>query len=81
MNDTGRVCKKTVIEVLRAHGVDVSVQGSTDGTMILAKGEVLETRVIPDEVGKKLLHYFERTFNVPLHHFYNPHMVPNTRVS
>jgi hypothetical protein len=75
MDDTGKVCKKTVIEVLRCHGVDVSPQeDSDDGTMILAKGDVLETRVIPDEVGKKLLHYLERTFQVPIYHFYNPHM-------
>jgi hypothetical protein len=77
MNDTGKVCKKTVLEVLQAHGVGVSKQeGATDGTMVLAKGEILETRVIPDEVGKKLLHYFERRFKVPLHHFYNPLMAP-----
>jgi hypothetical protein len=55
----------------------VSLQeGATDGTMVLAKDNVLETRVIPDEVGKKLLHYFERQFKVPIHHFYNPLMVP-----
>ena len=77
MNDTGKVCKKTVIDVLRAHGVDVSMQdGAGDGTMILAKGDYLETRVIPDDVGKKLLHYFERHFGVPLHHFYNPNIAP-----
>ena len=80
MTDTGKVYKKTVVDVLRAHGVGVSMQdGATDGSMVLAKGEVVETRIIPDEVGKKLLHYFERRFEVPLHHFYNPLMAPDVK--
>jgi hypothetical protein len=74
---TGNVCKKTVIEVLKAHGVGVSMQeNSTDGTVVLAKDDLLETRIIPDECGKRLLQYFQRRFNVPIHHFYNPLMAP-----
>lgn len=77
---TGRVCKKTVLEVLHAHRVGVSPQeGATDGTMTLAKGDILETRVVPDDVGKKLLQYFARRFKVPIHHFYNPLMAPEVK--
>jgi hypothetical protein len=85
MNDTGKVCKRIVLEVLRYHDVDVSLQqDSNDGTMIFAKGSILETRVMPEEVGKKMLHYLGRTFGVPIHHFYNPDMamdIKNKKVS
>jgi hypothetical protein len=80
MSDTGKVVRKTVIEVLRAYGVEVSPQESApNGMMTLSQGDVLDSRIIPEEVGKKMLHYLERKFQIPLHHFYNPHLAPETK--
>jgi len=77
MQNMGEVIRETVIDVLRAHHVEVSPQSdSPDGMMILAKGDKLESRIIPKRASKKLLQYFARTYNVPIHLFYNPQMIP-----
>ena len=40
--------------------------------MVLEKGDRIEDRRIPNPVGRRLLHYFQRHFDVPIHYFYNP---------
>lgn len=71
MTDIGDVPRKT----LRANGVDVSFQeGGESNMMILAKGDILEVRRIPERVKKKSLHYLSRTFDIPIYIFFNPLM-------
>lgn len=74
MSDT--VIRSTVIDVLRLSGVEVQEEeDGPPGMMILAKGDYIETRDIPADCGTKLLHYLARKFDVPIHHFFNPHMI------
>ncbi|MGA2991950.1 MAG: hypothetical protein ABSD88_15860 [Candidatus Korobacteraceae bacterium] len=78
MTDIGDVAKSVVIEVLRAHGVEVSEQQDGEpGMMLLVKGDLLEVRDIPERASKRLLQYFSRTYKIPIHHFYNPQMLPD----
>ena len=78
MANTGAVKRDIVIMVLRAHGVDISQQESGPGGMlVLAKDELVEARILPDDVGRRLLQYLQRKFRVPVHHFYNPLMAPS----
>ena len=43
--------------------------------LVLAKGDVIDTRRIPEIVRKKLLWRFQYKFGVPIARFYNPHGV------
>lgn len=77
MDEWGYVNRSVVIDVLRRNGVDVSRDESGPaGMVILAKGDHIESRSIPAEVSRRMLHYFQRRFGVPIHHFYNPLMAP-----
>lgn len=77
MTDAGNVVRSVVIDALRAHGVEVSEQQDGDpGMMLLVKGDLMEVREIPERASKKLLQYLSRTYAIPIHHFYNPHMLP-----
>jgi len=73
--ESGEVPAKTVLEVLRSHGVEIS-EPDQDGMVVLAKGDKLESRRVPPYASKKLLQYFSRQYEIPIHHFYNPDMVP-----
>ena len=57
MSETGEVARDVAIMVLRANGVDVSQQADgPQGTLVLAKGDVVEARPLPDRLGRQLLH-------------------------
>jgi hypothetical protein len=75
MHDIGEVSRATFI-VLKAHGVGVSDKG--DGVWLLVKQGIIETRFLHNDVSKKTLHYFQRKFDIPIHHFYNPQMATGT---
>ncbi len=73
MSDPGEVARAIVIRVMRSHGVTVTSQeDGPEGMMILAKGDKLEAKKIPQKCGRKLLHYLSRNYGVPVHIFYNP---------
>lgn len=72
MVEDGSVSKAVAIEVLRNCGVDVSPQN--DGMMILAKGQHVESMYIPEQTGRRLLHYFGRKFDIPIRYFYHPEL-------
>ncbi len=38
---------------------------------VFEKGTIVEAHRLPDPVGRKLIHYLARTFDVPIHLFYN----------
>ena len=62
-----------MIDVLERHGVEVSCENDM---FILIKGDKIDARRIPAEVPRRVLQYFKRLFDVPVHHFYNPLMAP-----
>lgn len=49
------------------------------GKATLAKDDRLETIVLPQEVGMRLLQYLKRHYGVPIHQFYNPEMIPGRK--
>lgn len=73
MADNGEVDRTTVLIVLQANGIEITQQkdGPT-GMMVLVKGEIMECRRIPARCGRRVLHYFDRVFKVPIHQFYHP---------
>jgi hypothetical protein len=73
----GAVDRDTVIKVLMASGVVISVQhyGTAPSMLVLSKDGYFESREIPLVVHKRLLHYFKRKFGVEIKHFYNPHLI------
>jgi hypothetical protein len=78
-DDSSYVRRATVIDILQRHGVEVSCDEggpSGPGMMILIKGDKIDSRKMPDEVSRPVLHYLARLFNIPIHHFYNPFMAP-----
>jgi len=73
--DTGEVSRTIVLEVLSNNGVKVTPKkGDRSGMLVLEKGGRIEDRRIPERVGRRLLQYFQRQFDIPIHHFYNPGM-------
>lgn len=72
------VDRPTVIAVLRKHGVEVSFITGQKDTALLVKGEIIEVKILDNRVGRRMLHYLGRKFSVPVHHFWNPLMVPNS---
>jgi hypothetical protein len=69
----GTVDRKTVLQVLRASGVDVSEDpDKRSNTVTLAKEDILECIALPQLVGRQMLHYLSRKFRVHIYHFYNP---------
>ena len=77
MGDPGEVDRKTVIRILQANGVKVSPQENGEADMmVLAKDDKVEARRIPSKVGRRTLQYFQRSYGVPIHQFYNPLMAP-----
>jgi hypothetical protein len=76
MADDGIVPRAVVIEVLRRNGAEVLEQPDKADMFLVVKGRAFEVIAIPEECGRKLLHYLSRKFTTPIHHFYNPLMAP-----
>ena len=78
MGEEGNVHRETVIKVLRLQGVGVSKQVDGPSNMfVLAKGERLEALELPQAVGRQMIHYLARHYDVPIHYFYHPEMAAN----
>jgi hypothetical protein len=71
----GYVKREIVIDVLRAHGVDVSLREGTTDMWVLAKDKIIEVHQLNCYVSRKVLHHFQYKFSIPIHHFYNPHII------
>ena len=76
MSGSGKVRRETVIDVLRRHGVAVYPRETGSDILILCKGDVIEVLLLPPVVERRLLHYLQRKFDVPIHHFFNPLEAP-----
>jgi hypothetical protein len=72
----GAVDRHTVIRVLKASGVVISNQkNGPAGMLVLAKNGYFESRRIPEVVHKRMLNVFKRKFDIPIEHFFNPHLI------
>lgn len=72
----GAVDRVTVINVLRRHKVEVSFIPGEKDAALLVKGKNIEVKILENPIGRRMLHYLEHKFGVPIHHFYNPLMAP-----
>jgi hypothetical protein len=71
-SDGGVVSREFLIRILKEHGVTVAAQkDSSVGHLVIAKGDTLEVRVIPDMVCRQMVRAFSMKFNIPMHLFYN----------
>ena len=61
------------LEVLRLSGVDVGVVGTMT---YLDKGEIHIALELPDSLNRRAIHALHRTFDIPIHYFYRPEMIP-----
>ena len=78
MDDSG-VTRDTAIRALKAKKVDISF--GSDGLVTLIGKDSSgfqneETVRIPDELGRRFVDRLSRLFDVPIHWFYNPLMIP-----
>jgi hypothetical protein len=70
------VHRDTVIKVLRAGGVDVSRDG--DRFTLAKKDVAIQTYVLPLQVERKMLFRFQHRYQIPIHWFFNPEMIPGS---
>lgn len=74
------VSTQTVIEVLRAHNVDVFTHQRDDNGLeetIMICGEIIDIKCFHATVSRRMLGHLSRKFShVPIHHFYHPEQAP-----
>ena len=70
---SGSVKKADVLKVLRANGVVVA---SDRQNTLLSKGEVVEVQLLPEWVHRRMIHRFARIFEIEIHLFYHPELLP-----
>jgi hypothetical protein len=73
--ETGEVDRETIFVVLRFHKVEISPDPKNLGAMLLVRGDIVESKMIPEAVGRRLVQYLKRRFDIPVHHFYRPEMM------
>lgn len=70
--ESGEVRRETVLQVLRFHKVEISADQENPDAFLLVKGEIVDSKAIPEWVGRRLLQHLKRKFDIPIHHFYHP---------
>ena len=61
-----------MIRILTEGKVSVAQQKRlSTGAMVLAKDDVLEVRVLPDPVSRRMIQRFSKKFHIPFHLFAN----------
>ncbi len=73
--ESGEVDRETIFVVLRFHKVEISPDPNNKGAMLLVRGDIVESKMIPEAVGRRLVQYLKRRFDIPVHHFYRPEMM------
>ena len=72
-DDVAGVPKAVVLRILREAGVRVYAQPNCPGSLVLAKGDVLDTYdSLPDVIGRSLLGRFSAKYGVPAAQFWEP---------
>jgi len=74
-NESGEVDRDTIIRVLRFHGIDVSQDYKEAGNYLLVRGATVQSIPIEDWSKRRFVHFLQRTFTIPIHHFYRPEMM------
>ena len=75
MADSGSVKAEVVVEVLRAHDVDVSTDSTSENEQtVMIDGDVVEVQEFPSTVNRRMVNRLAHKFNVPIHHFYHPEL-------
>lgn len=70
-SENGIVGREFVLRVLQENGVSISPQkGTAQGHLVLVKGEILEVRVLEQEVGRRMVRALSLKFSIPIHLFY-----------
>lgn len=64
-----------VLIVLQAARVRIIAVDPLIRRYILSKGSTLEEQTFTDPVGKRVLHYLARHFDIPVHFFWHPEMI------
>jgi len=82
LGETGEVLRETVVSVLSSQGVTVTPKLADEKrrtvTYILQKNDCLEEQTFGTLVGRRMLHYLDRKFKVPIHLFFHPELAPAT---
>jgi hypothetical protein len=75
---SGIVKREVVLEVLRAHGVSVTLDTyeETPNKYLMIKGDIIESVVLPDFVIQRMIHRFQYKYGIEIHLFYHPEMLP-----
>jgi len=66
----GTVGREYVLRILQENGVSVA-PNSESGELVLTKDNIIDSRKLPEIVGRRLVHYLSRRFKVHIHLFYN----------
>jgi len=74
-SESGAVDRDAVIKVLRFHRVEISPDSENEGSMLLVRSDIIKSVPIPPWCSRRFVHYLQRTFNIPIHHFYHPEMM------
>jgi hypothetical protein len=82
VSDDGSVSRKTVLKVLQLNGVDISEIDDGQSTFFkFAKANdpsTLRAIPLPEIVNRRMVRNFSRWYNVAIHYFYNPDMIPSS---
>ncbi len=70
------VKREIVLDVLRAHHVEIAPSENDPGVSKLFKDGIAEGQHLPTMIPKKLLQRFSYKFNIPIHHFFHPELAP-----
>jgi hypothetical protein len=82
MPEPGDVDRDTVIMVLKLSGVSVSkcTADETGEGYTLCKGDRIEVQQFKPRVARRILHYLQYHYKVPIHFFYHPEMMGQSAV-
>ncbi len=79
MIEDGEVSKAVALEVLECHDVEHFDDPTTPGNTVTVRGDVIDSKEIPEYLDRDLLQYYKRKFGVPMHHFYHPDVAQGYR--
>ena len=74
-SESGEVDRDAVLKVLRFHKVEISPDSENKGAMLLVRGSIVKSEPIAEWSSRRFIHYLQRVFDIPIHHFYHPEMM------
>lgn len=67
---------ENVVLAIRGKGLDVSIK---NGLLYVVKNESPEKLDLPSKVGRKMLFRLGARYDIPMHWFWNPEMIPGAK--